>query len=221
MVQNWNRFYDPSTGRYLEPDPALSTRPDLILDSPAFSYARNNPIAFGDPNGRYTVLGFCPNWDDALLEARKFFQCQDSGPVGANQCGCQSTIEACLGYSSAGELCDQILAVDSDYPAFVEQSLEDDDDDVFGQTEGVTTRRNKPIPLPSGGYLAQNPPSITTQFLALECNSTSPDAIGELARTIEHEALHALSRAFRHNYDPNCNPDFVIGECQALNEFGK
>lgn len=54
---NWNRFYDPSTGRYLAPEPMLSDpdyaksmakRTNLLA---TYGYALNNPLSSVDPTG--------------------------------------------------------------------------------------------------------------------------------------------------------------------------
>lgn len=46
MHYNWNRYYDPSSGRYLSPDP-LGIESDIAL----YTYAQNNPLKFTDPTG--------------------------------------------------------------------------------------------------------------------------------------------------------------------------
>jgi RHS repeat-associated protein len=58
FLQNWNRFYEPATGRYLEPEPIWS-EPLLLLRNFAkgralavFGYASGDPIATIDPTGR-------------------------------------------------------------------------------------------------------------------------------------------------------------------------
>ena len=60
LAQNWNRFYDPSTGRFLEGEPMLLDPTDMqdgarALALPlAYVYADNNPSTFVDDTG----LGF-------------------------------------------------------------------------------------------------------------------------------------------------------------------
>ncbi len=65
LFQNWNRFYNASTGRYLEADP-LGTRPTTTLvwmhgaSLPVYAYALNNPLSFSDETGRI------PGWKDIV-----------------------------------------------------------------------------------------------------------------------------------------------------------
>jgi len=73
LFENWNRYYAPYVGRYLQPDP-----------DPPYGYARNNPLAFIDPTGLCTVVchrlyvGFwrCVQLDDDKgywAKVRQFF----------------------------------------------------------------------------------------------------------------------------------------------------
>ncbi|MBF5044513.1 MULTISPECIES: RHS repeat-associated core domain-containing protein [Myxococcaceae] len=57
LFENWNRYYDPSIGRYLGPEP-MYNNPGWVLDqarkghsAPVYAYALNNPVGFTDPDG--------------------------------------------------------------------------------------------------------------------------------------------------------------------------
>lgn len=57
LHENWNRYYDPSLGRYLSPEPLLqsptylATMVATAANVPTYAYAANNPIRFTDPTG--------------------------------------------------------------------------------------------------------------------------------------------------------------------------
>jgi len=57
LNQNWNRFYDPTGGRYTHPEP-MWLHPKVALVGavngtpwPVYGYAWNNPINYSDVNG--------------------------------------------------------------------------------------------------------------------------------------------------------------------------
>jgi len=53
---NWNRHYDPTTGRYLQVDPEGLAA--MLADGPSrYGYARQSPLAWIDPNGTQGVEG--------------------------------------------------------------------------------------------------------------------------------------------------------------------
>jgi RHS repeat-associated protein len=61
LFENWNRYYDASTGRYLQPEPLLQN-PMYLRDMaamgfqvPTYAYALNNPYLYADPNGLWVV----------------------------------------------------------------------------------------------------------------------------------------------------------------------
>ncbi|WP_224362470.1 RHS repeat-associated core domain-containing protein [Hyalangium versicolor] len=57
LFENWNRFYDPSIGRYLQPEPMLQTpghMQGLTMRSSnlaSYAYAQNNPVYYTDATG--------------------------------------------------------------------------------------------------------------------------------------------------------------------------
>lgn len=60
FYENWNRFYDPTTARYLTSEPLaheanwLRTATSAGLSMPYYSYASNNPVRFVDFDGNQT-----------------------------------------------------------------------------------------------------------------------------------------------------------------------
>lgn len=63
LYENWNRYYDPSTGRYLSPEPLLQS-PSWVAwelqgghQTPGYGYASNNPVGNFDPNGLEVRVG--------------------------------------------------------------------------------------------------------------------------------------------------------------------
>ena len=57
LFENWNRFYEPTVGKYLSPEPMLQD-PDFVRGmaqqgyaTPTYAYALNNPLSFTDPDG--------------------------------------------------------------------------------------------------------------------------------------------------------------------------
>ncbi|NTX06554.1 RHS repeat-associated core domain-containing protein [Myxococcus sp. CA040A] len=57
LFENWNRNYDPSIGRYLQPEPILQDpgysreMAEKGYGVPAYAYAANNPLYWSDPTG--------------------------------------------------------------------------------------------------------------------------------------------------------------------------
>ena len=52
LHQNWMRDYDPTTGRYIEPDPL-----GLVDGASVYGYARGNPGRWVDPRGEFGAAG--------------------------------------------------------------------------------------------------------------------------------------------------------------------
>jgi RHS repeat-associated protein len=63
LFENWNRYYDPFTGRYLQPEPLLMTPSSAARYArggrtlPAYAYALNNPVSVVDPDGQDALDG--------------------------------------------------------------------------------------------------------------------------------------------------------------------
>ena len=59
LVNNWNRFYSPSLGRYLQPD-GIWRYPEQVVSAAnagtsfgVYAYARSNPLVYSDRDGNY------------------------------------------------------------------------------------------------------------------------------------------------------------------------
>lgn len=53
LHQNWYRYYDPNTGRYITEDPLIREIPGF--DQPAYAFVENNPLSITDLDGRCPV----------------------------------------------------------------------------------------------------------------------------------------------------------------------
>ncbi|MCY1078983.1 RHS repeat-associated core domain-containing protein [Archangium lansingense] len=80
LFENWNRYYDPRIGRYLQPEPML-VNPRFVVGmarrgfgAPAYAYAVNNPVNYVDPDGLKVKL-----MDE---DARRIAAVMQQNPVG-------------------------------------------------------------------------------------------------------------------------------------------
>lgn len=80
LFENWNRFLEPSLGRYLSPEPMLQY-PQWVKDqaqsgfsTPTYAYARNNPARYIDQDGQWP-------WDTGAGSCRKrgFYNASGTG----------------------------------------------------------------------------------------------------------------------------------------------
>ena len=66
LFENWNRYYDPNTGRYLQAEPLLARSASMNLAArvgttpPIYPYALNNPLNLQDPAGEAAVTNHTP-----------------------------------------------------------------------------------------------------------------------------------------------------------------
>ncbi|WP_242589655.1 RHS repeat-associated core domain-containing protein [Corallococcus macrosporus] len=76
LFENWNRYYDPSIGRYLGPDPLAFSPQSLLSEALAgrgvspYAYANNNPVNLADPEGLQAAQASNPElWQQFLAGA--------------------------------------------------------------------------------------------------------------------------------------------------------
>jgi RHS repeat-associated protein len=65
LFENWNRYYDPSVGRYLQPEPlavnpsSFSSNAEVGLGLPVYAYTYNNSLNYVDPTGLQGTAAAC------------------------------------------------------------------------------------------------------------------------------------------------------------------
>ncbi|MEQ1737573.1 MAG: RHS repeat-associated core domain-containing protein, partial [Rhodoglobus sp.] len=177
LHENWNRFYDPTTGRYLSPEPMLQ-RPGYVkaragygMTMATYAYANNNPIRYTDRTGLFTTdyssEGQCATYYWAALRAQQMAGCDGNGRNIAS-CSCNREIQNCM---KGFDVC-SILA--------------------FGQgPELVFDATGK-----SGeGWSRPGPLGGSTHITPSSCDWA---LIDELAETLLHEAMHHVEwQAFK------------------------
>jgi len=84
---NWHRHYDPSLGRFTQPDPLG------FVDGPSvYGYAGGNPLALVDPDGR--LVGRPPRPEPPGTQS-----CPVKGVPGSPDKKCSACLDACAGGS--------------------------------------------------------------------------------------------------------------------------
>ncbi len=90
--ENWNRFYDPVTGRYLSPEPMLQSSMYVRRMAqrgrsvPTYAYAFNNPLRYTDRTGLFGEAEF-PWWGPVTPVVVPFIPELTAGAAGAGMLG--------------------------------------------------------------------------------------------------------------------------------------
>ncbi len=205
LAENWNRFYDPSTGRYLELEPFwsvprnASTRPTAssYVAAGLYSVAGSNPVDYSDPTGLFKVVGNCPNLDGALALAQQWAGCNSQGQPNndgqtqddGNPCNfkCQQLLNNCQ--TNLPQLC-AALASGQGPLAFISSLL------TGGNASGEWYQ--------TFGFASFSPGACS-----------DPSLVQNLAETILHEALHASGNLSRPDTSDNpCSALTLAGSCE-------
>jgi uncharacterized protein RhaS with RHS repeats len=96
LFYNWNRYYDPSTGRYIESDPI-----GLAGGLNTFSYALNQPTRYVDPTGNIAIA------DDLVIGIGLGVGAILMSPPG--QVAIKKTVDAISELCTPGDPCDEII----------------------------------------------------------------------------------------------------------------
>ncbi len=88
---NWNRWYLPGVGRYLEPDPlALRGGWNAEWGPDWYNYGEGNPLTHTDPTGEFLKLEGCPGCEDTCCcsEMKNPGSCPGGAPTKPNPDTC-------------------------------------------------------------------------------------------------------------------------------------
>jgi RHS repeat-associated protein len=188
LFENWNRYYDPFTGRYLQPDSVLQ-RPGIAQ---AYAYAGNSPLAFADPDANFKAPHQCTNWSLALDAARRQAGCGGASTGGTKKsCRCQQKLKDC----SACDIC-QLLDEAYLTPAFSVEDLQCAGKSSWGCSYVTTAGKGE----------------LDVDRSACE----DPSKAGQLAKTLIHEATHfckALGGGAITDEPGTCSAKSIAEEC--------
>jgi RHS repeat-associated protein len=85
------RFYDPRLGRFVQPDTLFLDQPQLclksVLECNLYSYARNNPLKFTDPDGKDAVYIAFPDYKVSVEKQTRWVPGSLRGLVGLDSKG--------------------------------------------------------------------------------------------------------------------------------------
>ncbi|WP_233609528.1 RHS repeat-associated core domain-containing protein [Corallococcus sp. AB049A] len=205
LFENWNRYYDPDIGQYLQAEP-MASMGARAASWPVYGYAESNPVRRSDTTGLYVLDGtpedVCPNWSQALQRARQAAGCD----VGAQKCGCPGKVPQ--------KIC-EILADGMGPPAFI----------VDIPATSLTRHGGVPFPTapprlggdnygvvmavgPRGGEgeFGIGPIMVWAEFRYGLCYSGSEEHKELLAKSLLHESFHAYKQYM--GPDPRTNPEY-------------
>jgi RHS repeat-associated protein len=204
LFENWNRYYDPSIGRYLQPEPMLAMGPK-DGDAPVYAYGSNNPLRFSDPTGLFIHIGDCANWTTALSVAQQVAGCSAAGT--RNKCNACGDVMASCG---ACDVC-KILQEGSPpeaYTTSLPSWAHPRDPNSFGTTTPDPGGQN----WPGGCRVWINPFNTRGQ-----CDRVTVFNILALADTMLHEALHVCKFVNGANLSDRltdgCSPEDIAKSC--------
>lgn len=187
LFYNWNRYYNPSTGRYLSPDPELArsssaTRHTGASSSgdDAYGYAEAKPTRFTDPTGQYALSRECPNFTESLRRARLLAGCDGNCGLESKTCASEMKKKGC-------DLCNTLTNGTSPLLMPMRQIPTPNEDGTLQPSVGVTW-----------GYVEEG---ISTTYLTgiLQSDCEGTGHIDDLANTLIHEAMHSCDLNMTHN----------------------
>ncbi|WNG48195.1 RHS repeat-associated core domain-containing protein [Archangium minus] len=174
LFENWNRYYDPRLGRYLQSEPLASWDP-LMSRYPSYGYASNNPLRFADSTGLFIdATTNCPNFEKALVRAWFKAGC-DLSSAEKSKCACQKAFSDC-GYC---DVCDMLRPLSG--PIAREYEFKGGDKDLHAVTCG-----------PMEGCRGESSMSQWQVFFNKKY-CTDENYVGFFTDMMIHEAAHACS----------------------------
>lgn len=183
LNQNWNRFYEPITGRYLESEPVYTRSPRYIASRalsgktvPYYGYAGNNPLANTDRTGNFFQSNQCDAYAEAVQIALQRAGCSDS----SGQCSPDEP-DACYKQIEKAGGCDICPLLK---------------DGQGGLISFVDNLRTTPGQAPEGALAWTANYADWTQVLNSVCDDPSL-----LASIMIHESMH-ICKGAQHISDP-------------------
>ena len=210
LVENWHRFYDTITGRYLEPEPILAEAPALQAGLAkkggwlsTYAYAADNPLTGTDPTGQFKPGGglidsnnnsVCPAYSDAVTAAQDAIGC-DTATGSPKKSKCKGK------GAKAKNACQEAMGACGVNPMSVCELL------TNGEENDLLMTRSGSAPGSSCGPPPGNDPTAYATVSADSCANVLPKdvetQVNFLANTLIHEAIHIASGCRIDDYEDN------------------